>query len=594
MDYLDRCSGSNGSILAAGLVAVLLAGGSSPAEAQVNAGVYDLTDDRINDARNGAESNNPSPFNGLDLNTFLGADRFYNAGFTGSNTIAANVEAGHAWNGHESLGHISQFVNDSSAFGTTTNDLFDRHATWTAQLMAGRQTPVNARTYQDGIAFGADLRSGAIATQWNGNAYALGFGLNTNTVEAAYGTFFGTADVINSSWTFADPEADSGFANLFGGYANDNPNTSFVASAGNANLDPFLGTPNSVGAPASGYNIISAGALGSANDYDTVSSFSSRGPLDYADPVNGTVAGVRPGVHLSAPGQEIVAAFYGGQTGGNNPSLPGSSNDGLNPNFYSTSVQGTSFSAPLIAGGVALLHDAQAGTPALAVNPVADDARVIKAVLLNSADKVNGTNGAAWDNGQTLVGGVVTTDQALDYAVGAGRMNLDQAFDQYVTPITQDVAGTIGGVVGETGWDYGIATEGTDNIYTIASLLEGGTDFTVTLNWFREQSYNEITNQALDLAFADLDLLIRNTTTGDLIAQSVSGFSEVEHLSFVLPEDGFYQIEVDYFGDVFDLSSSLRTEEYGLAWFGVAVPEPGVAFVLFGGLTLSMLRRRAA
>src|SRR5262245_57539911 len=37
----------------------------------------------------------------LNVNTFLGADRFYSNGLTGSNAIIANVEAGYIWQGHE-------------------------------------------------------------------------------------------------------------------------------------------------------------------------------------------------------------------------------------------------------------------------------------------------------------------------------------------------------------------------------------------------------------------------------------------------------------------------------------------------------------
>ena len=61
--------------------------------------------------------------------------------------------------------------------------------------------------------------------------------------------------------------------------------------------------------------------------------------------------------------------------------------------------------------------------------------RVIKAVLLNSADKTPG-----WDNGQSLqrFNGttLLRTTQGLDYTVGAGRMNLTRAWDQFTAATT--------------------------------------------------------------------------------------------------------------------------------------------------------------
>ncbi len=46
-------------------------------------------------AENAAMSNIPANFDGLVINNFLGADRFYSAGITGQGTKASNIEAGH-------------------------------------------------------------------------------------------------------------------------------------------------------------------------------------------------------------------------------------------------------------------------------------------------------------------------------------------------------------------------------------------------------------------------------------------------------------------------------------------------------------------
>lgn len=120
-----------------------------------------------------------SGFPSFDLNAFLGADRYtgHSTSITGQNTVSTNLEAGHIWNGHESLSHVSSFTHHPDAFGTTNTDLMDRHATWAAMLIGGRQT-AGGGIFQQGLAPGTDLRSAAVATGWSGNAYALSFGFS--------------------------------------------------------------------------------------------------------------------------------------------------------------------------------------------------------------------------------------------------------------------------------------------------------------------------------------------------------------------------------------------------------------------------------
>lgn len=187
---------------------------------------------------------------------------------------------------------------------------------------------------------------------------------------------------------------------------------------------------------------------------------------------------------IAAPGTNLTAAYCGGQTAGNNPTLSGSpSGPAGGPEFHSTSVAGTSFSSPITAGAVALIDSAGYNSPDLSAHPAARDARVVKAVLLNSTDKVLG-----WDNGQgphpNGFGGV-RTSQSLDFATGAGSLDLDGAFDQYVLGVTKDVPGTRAGnqgPVGPVGWDFGNVFNGIDNVYLISDLLSAGTDMTITLD----------------------------------------------------------------------------------------------------------------
>jgi hypothetical protein len=523
---------------------------------------------------------------GTNINNLIGANRFYDAGFTGQGTIAASVEAGHIWNGHATLEHVAQFAHHPDAFGTTTNDLFDRHATWVGSHIGGRMTATGGGAWQMGIAPDTDLRSGAIAAQWTGNAYALNFSFNTNSFVGGYAPHFGTADVINSSWGGNSPAGNNYFAVVLDALAAQNPQSTLVASAGNAGPGA-----NTVGFPGSGYNAITVGALsnGGNNSYNTVASFSSRGPQDYSDP-NGTQFGVRAAVDIVAPGTNLHAAFYGGQTGGNHPGLTGSTNNGTDPNAYTFSVAGTSFAAPIVSGGVALLKSASYNTPELIGNVASRDTLVVKSVLMNSADKTVG-----WNNGQVAnAAGGVTTTQALDWAAGAGAMNLDRAFDQYLTAGTRDVAGLANGDLGtvaSVGWDLGNVLLGGSNLYTIGGMLAGGSEFSVTLNWFRNRVFNPIDFQVADVGQADLNLQVLDLISNTVISTSASLYNTTEHLSFLLPSTSQYGIRVVYDGNTF---GTLTSVNYGLAWSGVSsVPEPSaLGLILILSAFCSTIRRR--
>ena len=516
----------------------------------------------------------PSEPTGIVINDFLGADRFYNAGITGQSAIAANVEPGHIWPGHESLGHVSSFSHHAEAYGSTTSDLYDRHATWVGMIIGGRKGGAVQGDFQTGISPGVDLRSGAINTAWTGSAYSMSVNYNWNTFTTPFNAYFGTADVINCSWAGGDPTGTYADTILLDSMVYSNPRTTFVVVAGNAGP----GT-NTVGWPGSGYNAITVGGLGNANAYDSVASFSSRGPQDYSDPVNGTVLGVRAAVDVSAPATNIKTAYYGGQTGGNNPSLPGSPS-GIpgGPSSYTVGLNGTSLAAPMVTGGAALLASASYNTAGLSGNADSCDGRVIKAVLLNSADKTS-----AWNNGQIPFGSGVETTQSLDYNVGAGRMNLDRAYDQYLVGTT-DVAGQASGnlgVVETVGWDFVQAINGTDNDYYINSTLMQGSTFTATLCWFRDRSSSGPIVH--DNGQSDLDLIFFDATGGAFageISRSISDYNVVEHLYFTVPTTGYYGIRVNFDGLLF---GSQTSEEYGLAWSGIVVSEPSTLVPLIVG-----------
>jgi hypothetical protein len=541
----------------------------------------------------------------FDLNAFLGAGRYYghSTPITGQNTIATNLEAGHIWNGHEALSHVTSFTQSAGAWGGgSVAPLSDRHATWAGLFIGGRQTVVNPSIRQQGIAYGTDLRSAAIATNWSGSAYALSFGISYDTLLTAYNASFGTADVINSSFGGGDPSGTGVLAWLADAYSFGasvgSSKTTYVVSAGNDGP-----SSNTVGSPGSGYNTITVGALGNANGFNSVASFSSRSPQDFGYFTSGTyvtVPGVRAAIDIAAPGESLTSGFYGGQTGGNNTSLAGSVNLGSSPTAYSAGIAGTSFAAPIVAGGVALVASAAKTLEPLAGNPNASQSMVVKSLLLTGADKTTG-----WNNGQqsVTVGGTsfIQTTQSLDWAAGAGRMNLDKTFDIQLNGQT-DVSGSTGllGSVARRGWDYGSSIRGTSNDYVIDTELTGNSTFTATLSWMRARDFDGAF--LYEDAQANLGLSVWALDGGNhfstLVARSDSQYNTVEHLSFALPASGRYGLRVEYASNTFDNTggqwgSASLPQMYGLAW--TAVPEP--ATVILAGIaaavtTWSRARRR--
>ena len=539
----------------------------------------------------------------FDINAFLGATRYYGnvTPITGQNTITTNLEAGHVWNGHEALAHVTTFTQGGANWGGgAVAPLYDRHATWVGLLIGGRQTSVNPAIRQQGIAHGTDLRSAAIATNWSGAAYASSFDINpVTTLIPAYAASFGTADVINSSFGGTDPAGVGSLARLADAYSFNNSRTTYVAAAGNTGP-----AANSVGAPGSGYNQITVAALGDANGFDSAASFSSRGPQDFGFWITGSTGlvflGVRAAVDIAAPGASLTSGFYGGQTGGNNTSLVGSVNDGTSPAAYSDTLAGTSFAAPIVAGGAALVASAAKTLAPLASNPNARESMVVKSLLLTGADKTSG-----WSNGQqnVTVSGTtfLQTTQSLDWAVGAGRMNLDKTFDIQVNG-QADVSGSTGllGTVARRGWDFGSAVRGTHNDYLIGSELTGSSTFTATLSWMRNRGLSGLT--LLENAQADLDLSIwsidANGAFTKLVARLASDFNTVEHLSFTLPATGRYGMRVEYAGNTFDNTpgaawgSAAFPQTYGLAW--TSVPEPAALVLVGAGAGLAIAARMTA
>jgi len=265
----------------------------------------------------------PGPFTGTDLNSFLGADRFYLNGIAGQNVVAANVEGGLAWDGHETLTHANAIPN------ALQPQELDRHATWTSAIQAGQPVGPGNIDHQLGIAPGAEFHTGGVATDWGGSAYSFSFSVFSNVLFDTYNNAMlvglngpsgmNNADVINNSYAVLGSPTPGNFAGdlelMLDAMVFTNQETVMTYGAGNSGTGS-----NTVLSPATSYNGITVAALSPVNNYDSPSVFSSGGTLDYHDPVNGTAPDVRSPVDIAAPGEDIGSAYYGGQTGGTHAS----------------------------------------------------------------------------------------------------------------------------------------------------------------------------------------------------------------------------------------------------------------------------------
>lgn len=510
----------------------------------------------------------------VNLADLLGATAFYSNGITGQNTTAWVVDAQLAGtNLYQAEGMTNVTVTNGPPGVLLTPG---QHATFCAALLGGNTG--SGYYLNTGLAYGTRIGTAALATATNDDG---SFSLNTDGSSAtnslqSYVYAASHGNVLSTSIGDSSDTAGVGLlSGLLDSLAASNPNTTMVAAAGNDGP-----SPGTAGGPASGYNTISVGALDGPTNYNVTASFSSRGPQPTAwyDGTNtfsyGNGVSNRPGVDLTAPGASIFI-----------PTNMTTSGTNLSASGYL--IAGTSFATPLVAAGAVLLDSAAVTAFSADITNAATRSEVVKAVLMNSADKLPG-----WDNGQQITAGVITTTQALDWSMGAGRMNLNEAFSQYTTSacITTGPSLTVTGFnepVQSIGWGFGTALLHGKNDYTLVNQLFQGEQIAVTLDWMRSRVWQAAISDYVDLAQAELDLMVYRVNSGgdQLVAQSVSPVSTTQELWFPVPDTGTYMIEVDYSTNLFDFSGSYDSQDYGIAWSVSGVPEPGAGLlVLLGGM----------
>jgi len=250
--------------------------------------------------------------------------------------------------------------------------------------------------------------------------------------------------------------------------------------------------------------------------------------------------------------------------------------------FQST---GTSFAAPHVVATVALLQeygDRQLHQNASNWSLDARRHQVMKAVLLNSADKVR-------DRGDGLIqsmtrtvgdrqgGNWLTSDAYNDRAVpfhrdmGTGHLNAFRAYQQFSPGQWHPNAD-----VPVIGWDFHNVDAGNYRDYIIEEPLTANSYVAATLSWSRQVDLDDRNRNGLydegeafiDRGLNDLDLYLMPADSNDIsdsIWSSTSTVDSTEHIFHLVPETGRYKIRVVYNRQVND-----SQQNYALAWWSVS------------------------
>lgn len=391
------------------------------------------------------------------------ANTFWFNGVTGGAVDVAVIDTG-VFPDHETfvakkaqiLGgvfHRSARTYPSYSDDWADGDDYQGHGTLVAGMVFGQGSAMNAG--RKGLAYGLDklynLKAGFRTTSAGGSS------LLSDLMEAVDWALAqpDPPEVLNYSYGATASADDDSYARYWDAVV-DAFGVTATISAGNSGSNGYT-----VNSPGTAHNVIS---VANTTVEGVVASSSSRGP---------TIGG-RKKPDLAAPGTSIWLPSTFGETQWN-------------------AVTGTSFSAPAIAGAVALL-----------VQTGVTDPRTVKAVLINSSDE---RGAAGWDA-----------------AYGWGAYNGERAWaergqwrlDSYTAP------GTAGGR------------------RLFARDSAAGTR--VTLAWHRHVAYSA-TSVATSGVLNDLDLRLYSADTGDLRAASTSSIDNVERVATSLSEPAVVVVE---------------------------------------------------
>jgi hypothetical protein len=275
--------------------------------------------------------------------------------------------------------------------------------------------------------------------------------------------------------------------------------------------------------------------------------------------------GDRRSIHLLAPGRNVPL---------------------VEPNGEVRRDTGTSFAAPHVTATVALLQEYGDRQIAASRPHWSLDARhqeVMKAVLLNSADKMEDTNGnylgmtrTIWDkNNQNWLQSDAYENRRIPLhgQMGTGHLNAYRAVQQF-----QPGQFAPDAPVPARGWDYNrVHAEGAAQPnyreYTISQPLAAGSYVSATIAWNRKvvlQDKNnngryDIGEQFRDRGLNDLNLYLMpagSNNPDESVWSSVSAEDSVEHIFFPIPETGRYKLRIAYENQAND-----PAQDYAVAWW---------------------------
>ncbi|MBE7380690.1 MAG: S8 family serine peptidase [Leptolyngbya sp. SIO1E4] len=277
---------------------------------------------------------------------------------------------------------------------------------------------------------------------------------------------------------------------------------------------------------------------------------------------------------------------------------PGSQIEVIDPDGQARVASGSSFAAPHVAATVALLQEwgdrqLRAGVPRWSLD--AREPMVMKAVLLNSADKLEDTgDGLLLGMTRTLYDESnqtwLTSDAYRDVKIplhadlGTGHLNAYRALLQL-----QGGQWAPGEQIPVIGWSYGTAesslppelprteTTALSHDYFFETPLQEGSYLSATLAWERLVVLEDANdNKLYDLGetFADrglnnLDLYLMRAEDDDIadsVWSSVSDVDSVEHIFTQIPATGQYKLRVVYRQQIDDALA----QDYALAWWAVS------------------------
>jgi len=217
----------------------------------------------------------------------------------------------------------------------------------------------------------------------------------------------------------------------------------------------------------------------------------------------------------------------------------------------------TTVAAAHVAGTAALLTEYGRSSG------LSTDHKVLKAVLINSAEKtIWDTDFQDWLTSEAYLDPAVP----LDDQMGAGGLTASSAFYLYSAGEWEP------GIVSAWGFDHNsVSVSQPSRHYHFGIPLAAGMPLTATLAWDRRVSLENDQDGDLEFDYGQGELLVAHELNnldihlydqqGNLIGGSWSAVDNVEHLHWVVPEDGIYYLSVEL-----SEARDLPEQSYALAW----------------------------